>query len=401
MPKLDDAIETVLTLAPADAEEVATKLTAAGISSAALHPASVLAAADFCGRAKPFIIAPSGARQIVTTGSGTGYLAVGSVAARQASAYGASNVHEVVAGLLDKDVALDDSEVRAILPTATQGVVFLDEDWFWIPSGKARRNRLRNVTRAMLSVASPLEVGLLREGLRRRYAFRGLTVVPPRGVLLSFYDQHPEFELVPEGAVRSGMVLDYREELGETERTFVEVLRSTTSGVLDRVSFQRACVARGINVNTFSVYTTYSPILDHLGTDLWALRGAPVDSAAVEALRSMNAERPREQRLLDWGWSAEGSLWVAARVPEDGKGGGVLGIPSAVRRYVQGRTFLATAEDGTDAGRVSVNEGGSSWGYGPFLRRMGADSGDVLRVDFFLEGETAVLKLGDADLLIS
>ena len=92
------------------------------------------------------------------------------------------------------------------------------------------------------------------------------------------------------------MPLDYRKELGETDRILVEVLRSSPAGVMDRVSFAIGCLARGMNENTFSIYSSYSCILEHLGIGIWKLRGVAVDPAAVEAVRianQLNEDDPR------------------------------------------------------------------------------------------------------------
>src|SRR5439155_6746259 len=122
-------------------------------------------------------------------------------------------------------------------------------------------------------------------------------IVPPRNVLEAFYQAHPEFQVDHTGRVISFELLDYRTELGQTEQVIVNVLRSSPACVLDRASLIKACQQRGINENTLSIFMTYSPVLEHLGIDLWTLRGVKVDPAAVEALRIANAEKPREKRL--------------------------------------------------------------------------------------------------------
>src|SRR5439155_6115113 len=122
------------------------------------------------------------------------------------------------------------------------------------------------------------------------------------------------FTVEEDGRIGSVVPLDYRVELGPTDRMLVDVLRASPSGVLDRASFESGCLVRGMNQNTFSVYTTYSPVLEHLGTDIWALRGVRVDPAAVEAVRRANAQRPREPRVQDYGWTGEGDLWMGVRL---------------------------------------------------------------------------------------
>lgn len=397
MPSLDDAMDLIAEAAPIAADEAAHLLQERGLSTIPFHPRSLLAAAELGRRPATFEMErlPRGER-VVTNSTLAHARRIISVAARQAGSIGISNVAEATAALLADGVNVPESEVRDVLEHHSDAE-FLTEDWFWMSERSPDRNRLRNVTRAMLSVASPLSVSTIREGARRRYRFFGLTIVPPRNVLLHFFRAHPEFVVKAADTIGSMTPLDYRVELGATERALVEVLRSTPSGVLDRASFEQGAVERGVNLNTFSVYSTYSPIIDHLGTDLWALRGVQVDPAAVEALRQANAQRPRERRIQDFGWTPEGRLWVTVRLGR--LSSVVIGIPSAIAKYVAERRFPAKAVDGSDVGEIAVDDSGASWGYGPFLSRMGADEGDVLRVEFDLVRETALLQLGGEELI--
>jgi hypothetical protein len=48
---------------------------------------------------------------------------------------------------------------------------------------------------------------------------------------------------------------------------------------------------------------------------------------------------------------------------------------------------------------IGINADGTSHGYGSFLRRRGADEGDILRAEFDLVERRVVLELGDEDLV--
>ena len=109
--------------------------------------------------------------------------------------------------------------------------------------------------------------------------------------------------------------LDYRVELALNDTILVDVLRSSPACVLDRASLATECTRRSMNMNEYSLYLTYSPVILHLGTDVWSLRGVRVDPAAVEAVREANALRQKEKsEFLDHGWAPEGQLWIAARI---------------------------------------------------------------------------------------
>jgi hypothetical protein len=286
-------------------------------------------------------------------------------------------------------------------------VQFLEQEWFCHRPTNPERDRLRNVTRKMLSVASSIELGIIREGLRREYRYRGhrgikswSLLVPPRSVLRAYYDAHPEFIVEGGDIVKPVEPLDYRVELALNDSILVDVLRSSPACVLDRASLATECLRRSMNVNTFNLYLSYSPVVLHLGTDVWSLRGVRVDPAAVEAVREANALRRKEKRVLDHGWTPDGRLWLAARIPPAPDAANlVVSVPGAIRHYLSRRQFDARDEDSISHGLLRVNDEGASYGFTPFLRQRGADEGDILIAEFDLTKNTALLRLGDDELL--
>ena len=401
MPQLDKAIEELRMNTPLSTADAARLLRSSGISRIDFHPASVISMAASFSRSPTFVL--DKARGCVVADNTAEYasLMIG-LARRQAGSSGVSNVQEVSAQLRSKGVDVDEDTTRHYLRSIAD-FEFLKDDWFWCPSGKHERNRLRNVTRKMLSVASPIKVGVLREGAKRAYKFRQSSgvgswplAVPPRSVLRVFYVAHPEFVLRDDDYVEPATPLNYQVELGKTERTLVDVIRSSPASVLDRASFLRGCLRRGMNEYTFNSYSTYSAVVQHVGIDIWSVRGIDLNPAAVEAVRRANALGVREKRVLDHGWTDDGSLWIAVRLPEV-VGNFVFGVPAAVRRFVADQSFDAVDEMGVPSGRIRVLEDGASIGYAPFLRRRGADEDDVLVVKFNLSPSRCELRLGDAE----
>ena len=153
------------------------------------------------------------------------------------------------------------------------------------------------------------------------------------------------------------------------------------------------------NENTPSVYSSYSPIIEHIGVDLWKLRGVHVDPTAVEAVRQQNHLRPREKRLLDYGWTAEGKLWVAWRLPE-ARSTLVFGVPGAIRRYLADRKFVASSKNlERTFSNISINESGTAYGWNPILRHIGADTDDILLAEFDLTKAVVEISLADEAIL--
>jgi hypothetical protein len=108
----------------------------------------------------------------------------------------------------------------------------------------------------------------------------------------AFYRVHPSFAIDALGRVEPVGQLDYRAELGQTDKIFVEVLRASWTGVLDRASFHEACIARGMSAQTFNMRTASSAILDHPADDIWCLRGTRTSPITAAAFRYARGGRP-------------------------------------------------------------------------------------------------------------
>ncbi len=406
LPTLERALETLANSAPLDVDKASELLKQRSITTIPFHPESVLTAAEFCGHAATFKLDTGRQGAYIITNSTLAYASrVKLIAGRLASASGVSNITEIAAAAANKELSVTTEQVREALRQYTSAQ-FLDDNavWFWMPDGKPNRNRLHNVTRRILSVASPLDPSTIREGISRYYRHRlpsqssQTLIVPPRSVLTAFYAANPSFVVEEDGQISPIVPLDYRKELGATEQVFVEVLRSTPTGILDRQGFFKACEERGVNMNTLNSFLSSSPIIQQVDTGIWSLRGVRVDPVAVALMREALAMRPREQRINDYGWTPRGALWIAIRLPNTITNFS-LKIPSAIAQYVTGSRFPVRSEDGSDSGIVVVDDKAMSWGYTPFLSRRGADEDDILLVEFDLVHEQVTLKLEAEDFL--
>jgi len=405
MPGLDRALATLSAKAPIEPAGAAELLTQACITERPFHPRSLLAVAEACGRTPTLQLERIRSHELVVLDPAqTSGEQVISVAHAQAGGSGTSNLSDVVAeATVRYGLELPAERVKQILQRYGD-VEFLDDQWFWCP--KRREDSLWRVSRKMLSVVSPIEIPVLREGVRRAFKFRSISgprrwrlpTVPPRQVLAGYYRSHPDFVLGDSGTVRPARPLSYRSELAGVEQVMVTVLRASPTNILDRTALLEGCVERGVNSSSLWTFLSYSPVVERLGASLWTLRGIKVDPAAVEAIRQANALRPREKRVIDFGWTSEGSLWVAVRLPKDAELQ-VFHIPTAVSRFVEGRDFPAQTEAGDSCGRIRVQEYGTCYGHAEFLRRAGADEGDILQISFDLVGGGATLALIDDESL--
>ena len=164
------------------------------------------------------------------------------MALRRASAFGVARVSELAATAVDQGIHVSEAQAREALAALTRAE-FLDDDWFWLRGGP---NRLAALARRILAVSSPLEIRAIRAGVCRTYAQPQAALVPPAGVMEAFFGVHPASWSMPGTVSGPDDPLDYRRELGKTDQVFVEVLRSSWTGVLDQVAFRDACADRGM-----------------------------------------------------------------------------------------------------------------------------------------------------------
>lgn len=403
MPALDRALALLEAEVPISASAAATLLQSRRITSRPFHPTSLLKVAEVCKRTPAFKIENVFDKEIlVALPERNDSAQVLRIAQLQASQAGASNIHQVAERLERDGIHLSEAAIDQTLRLYGR-IEFLGEGWFCFPD--RQNDAIWKISRRMLSVTSSLSLSSIREGIKKVFRFRkssaprrSLPLVPPRQVLAGYYRVHSDFVIAADGSVRSVNLLDYRAELPISEQVMVMVLRAAPAGVLDRSTFGEECMERGLHPGSFWTLATYSPILERLGSSLWTLRGTLVDPAAVEAIRRENALRPRHERVVDFGWTSEGLLWVAIRLPPSSDSM-VFRIPNAVERYLWGRDFPATTEDGVDCGNVRVYPNGMSAGYARFLNAVGADEGDILFARFSLSDTKVVLSIIDDEEL--
>jgi hypothetical protein len=193
--------------------------------------------------------------------------------------------------------------------------------------------------------------------------------------------------------VHSVADLDWRQILGATERAMVQVLQQH-GPVLDRSTFERACLSLGVKQHTFDVYVAWSPVVTRLAPSVYALRGAQVAPGMVEPLAS---RRRRGTVLMDYGWGPDRTVWLAYRVSAKMLSQGCAYIPAAMRQFVGGEFDLASA-DGAEFGHLRTDSGYAT-GLVGFLRRRGCELGDHLVILLHLQTRQAVVHVGDAGLL--
>lgn len=407
MPQFDRSLAMLEENAPIGFEQASLLLRDAGLTAGKFHIPSLLDIAKLLRKRtslKSKLLAVEGV--LVKDEDAEMFSRVLPTARKLAGRSGVSSVFQVQDALDALGYQVTEDSLKRVLGGIPETCQFLDDMWFVINDIPADRDRLRNTVRKMLSVTSPQKLGSLREGVRRAFRGRGISysgspppVAPPAYILRLYLKRSSEFALEGDDVIPT-RALDYRQELGENEHLMVDVLRSSPTGVLDRRTLAEGCIARGMNENTFNVYTSYSSIVERIGTDLWKLIGAEVDPAAVEAVRSANRIRTRERRVLGHEWAEDGKLRLAFRIRVRAADSAVFGCPSAIQRFLADSEFESQVK-GTrqTCGKVGVDRWGTIYGFKTFIQRYGLDEDDVLLAEFDINSHVVLLSIGYDELL--
>ncbi len=396
LPVLERALAAVAQHVPTTIERAARVPLEEGLSHRSIHPAALVELARTLGIEPGFeVLSIPGLGEVVVAAGTAGRVEqlrrAGARLKRAARPYGFLHVdlaRSVLPAPLD-DPAIVELALRMV------GAEPLDAGWYYVKTD-SRQPAIRLIEDMLAVAGGALAASEIREGFERRLRWRGAAGhhdqegwYPSTEGLLAFCRSRPDRFRVEGELVSSRGRLDFTERLVGVERTMVEVLLEAPGRVLRREDFEREVLARGVNVNTFGVYSSYSPFLRDLGGGLWAVRGVEPDPVEVERLRRRRTARRRQ--VEGWGWLPSGALRVSVRLARTSSL--VVGLPSAVRSYLSGRSFPVVLPDGGRKGEVRVDDGGTSWGYGPALARLGAEPGDLMLADFDLAAGTVRLSL--------
>ena len=375
-PALDRVLSVVAERIPAPASAIEKTLVEEGLTAAPFSLEGVTKAAEVLGRRVPKM--PAVADGIIRC------------ARKSVEHWGVTTVEDITAQVTEQLPETAPSDFVAKTLQGQQDFQWLDEagGWFWFTS--VSRNRLLNRINKVLSVGSRVNVAELRSGVAREYRMQGFA--PPQRVLLELCRQAVGY-LVEGNTVSADPSVAWGEALNETEQILLLALE-THGPVMRREELEELCVELGMKRSTFYVRLGYSPFIARYAPGVYGLRGADVEPGLVDSLIS-----PRRQGsvLKDYGWTADGRVWLGFQLSQGMLSNGVFTVPAAMKSFVSGE-FLLKAEDGSPVGTAVVQESGA-WGLGPFFTRRGGEPGDHLILVFDLAAREAVVHIGDADLL--
>lgn len=285
---------------------------------------------------------------------------------------------------------LDSAETIKSVLMGLPETVWLDDSHSWAASGAPERSRLANNIRKVLTVCDGIHVSELRNAVLR---YHRVSFVPPQSVLLAYASKIAGYE------VRDGKIFRPKDfvtfDLGEIENALFDCFR-TLGSPLPREQIEDYCIdQRGLNVNSFWMYLTYSPLVQRIAPGIFGLVGAPVPVGTIENLRANRISDSRTEH----GWDSSGGLWYATRLDRVSLNMGMFYLPRYILDLTTGGWSILLP-DGTPSGRAEVNEQGIK-GLKSTLELSGSEAGDVMRVLFNLAKQTVEVQVGEEELFES
>ena len=288
--------------------------------------------------------------------------------------------------------SIGESIVISALQTL-KGFSWLDEEtgWFWL-SGE-RRNRLLNNMSKIMSVCDEIGIGELREGARRHHRMQGFA--PPSRVLQELCEQL-ECYVVDGSKVRAKPKTEWMDVLDGIEYEMTEILMDGGK-ILNREIFEKLCLERGINRNSFYVYLSYSPVIAQYAPGVYGIRGAGIAPGLAESL-----VKPRQPKkvLIDYGWTEDQQVWLGYRVSSNMTATGIFTIPAAMSKYLlaAGEHYDLYSEDDIFINNITCTKY-TGWSLGSFFRRRGIEVLDYLVLVFDIKEKNVKAFIGAEELL--
>ncbi len=263
-------------------------------------------------------------------------------------------------------------------------IEFISPDYCWVPRTPAKRVRIQNVTKKMLSINRPLKIGEIREGLNRKFSFRNKTgsakyegVVPPSHILISLFRMYPQFRVVGDDTVDFIGELHQQNELTRPERAIVNAFKHCGTDALDRQTIKEYGDDRGINMSSLEVEMTYSPIVVQVKQNVWRLVGSDVSAESVVSVHERVRNKGFQRRLIDKGRMPNGDFRIVFRLPRFVHNF-VASVPSEIGGLQLDETFR------TPEGVTLRCKNGAIFGFGKFLSKSDCKEGDYLIIDLNL-----------------
>ena len=331
---------------------------------------------------------------MIPAGQAENFERIALLARRNVSARGCGNIRELAEMLAETIGHPVSDDVIIELLSSDDGFELLDSEdgWFWYRHAEfSSRNRLVNTIKRALAASPQLRLGELRDAVRRIHRMAGFA--PPTAVLRELCTKLDFLHVNADQVERIDSALNWTQILGPTETAIITGMKKF-GPVIPRVEFMRYCADAGMNENTFTVYSTYSPVLWRPAPGLYAIVGSAIPVGTIEMIREQRINRSPSK--LESGWTPDGRVYASWKISPSNLASGIVNIPSGFKSYLQGE-FALSDRNGKGVGSVKITET-TCWNLRRFFRHSGADNGDVLLMIFSLPDRHCISVVGGLEI---
>lgn len=193
----------------------------------------------------------------------------------------------------------------------------------------------------MLAWVEALTVPELRDGLARRFRYRGLPPLPPLDVIVAFLDRHPDF-------IKNGDLVRAARQQPIKDTTvaawIIQQIRDSGLDVIHRTVLHDAARQAGLNTTSVQMFSAYSELLEPLGEGCITIVGTRPEPWAIEEARLLASVIRVSTRIEQTRESDSGPV-LRIRVGNGLRDSGVLPISVPLGRRLANREFDLFADD--------------------------------------------------------
>ena len=191
--------------------------------------------------------------------------------------------------------------------------------------------------------------------------------------------------------------VEIKDALSPTEMTVVDAFRSIGSAA-DLHTLEERCVQAGMNIDTFRMSLSTSPLIRRQAQGVYSLVGAEIPPGAIaSATKAVSRKRRRTRSVLqNYGWKNPETVWIEYHVSAGLLRNGVCSVPTAFKDICLGEYELRVPGEGPIA-RLK-RSGNQMWGLLQLFSRKGVDVGDHLVLFLNHREGVAMAHLGDEGL---
>jgi hypothetical protein len=260
---------------------------------------------------------------------------------------------------------------------------------FWYMPDRGRRsNRLVDQIQRILAATPRIRLAELRSAIRRNNGFGSFA--PPLGVLASICRRLLFVQIDGDAIVRVPDLAQWDLVLSPNETILVDVLRSH-GPVLGREQFLEYCRERGMNEDTFNLFTSHSVILNLIAPGMYALVGATIPAGTIDAVGRLSSNN--NPAKADHGCLSDGRIFLSWKLDSNTMRSGVLRVPEPMNASVEGEFRLKTIAN-RELGCIQVFQR-ACWDVRRLLQYACSEAEDTLVIVLNLRDYNAIGILGD------